>query len=167
MDWTEYPKNGLTSDTAIDSTTMLAAFLGLPNPQVLDLIDQADTVDPLAVDGLAVPFTREVTAWRGWQAIDRDGTVADLLVALADVPDPQAPPPGEPQLTPIVVDRMQISKIDTSYVTLRYRPAAGQPLVTAQFTTNDATVEVDSSLIGVVSPVGARVTVYVSAQDPA
>lgn len=166
MDWTGYPKGDVTLDSVIDTPTSLAAFLGLDPVEgaaIINLIEQAAPL-PAAVDGLSVPYGREVVAWRAWVSMQRTGTAGQLLEILATMPDPQDPDPGDPQLVPIVLDRMQVAIVGgISNVSLRYRPDSTQPVRTSSWTTDAVTVQLAPELLG--DPAGARVAVTITAPE--
>lgn len=168
MDWTGYPKEPATHDTVIDTTTTLAVFLGLDpieGAAILDLIALASLTSPQAVDGLAVPYTREVVAWRAWATNQHTGTAAALLDTLSTIPDPQQPDPGEAQLVPVLLDRLQIANVGEAFsnVTVRYRTSSSEPMRMFSFTTEAASVEFDSTLLG--NPEGACVTVRLTTPE--
>jgi hypothetical protein len=167
MDWTGYPKEPVTHDTVIETTTTLAVFLGLDpieGAAIIDLIDQAAPL-PYAVDGLAVPYTREVVAWRAWMTNQRTGTAAALLDTLSTIPDPQQPEPGEAQLVPVLLDRLQIANVGEAFsnVAVRYRTSPAEPMRMFTFTSEAASVEFDSTLLG--DPSGACVTVRLTVPE--
>lgn len=105
MDWTGYPVS-IAPDEPLAGLDELRLFLGGDTftAGLLDLIAQAT---PENLDRLTATWPREVTAWLTWQSTNPTPTGAELVDALAALPDPVPPTPDTP-LVPLEVDRVQI-----------------------------------------------------------
>jgi len=176
MDWSNYPapESGYTGDTLLESVESVAVMIGGGEEAVqrtLAVFDVMQTAAALGVpqvpDCLALVYPRESVAWQVYRTFGGPITVDVMLAQLTATGDTVVPAPGE--LTPVVLDRVQVAMIGgtTPQVILRYKPDQYSAFRTFSQMISAASCSVDPRIING-QPIAARATVLIDAiEDPA
>lgn len=167
MDWTGYPKD-LAPDDLVDTAEDLARFLADPAEQpfveaLLALADLAAAGLPERADRIAVGFPREVQARATWLGYTPTPTAAELVTALAQIPDVPDDTPAE--LLPVTLQRLLVTALPNTdgNVTMMYRVNPGEALRTSQYVVPTPSVDIDPVLL--TAPDGARLAVRLTVEE--
>jgi hypothetical protein len=174
MDWSNYPapESGYTGDTLLESVESVAVMIGGGEQAVqrtLAVFEVMQTAAALGLpqvpDCLALVYPREAVAWQVYRTFGSPVTVEVLLAQLTATGDVAVPTPGE--LTPVVLDRVQVAMIGgtTPNVILRYKPDQYSPYRTFSQMIEAASCSVDPRIING-QPLPARATVLIDVVEP-
>jgi hypothetical protein len=165
MDWTGYPI-AIDPDVPLVSLVELSLFLGGETDSLkFDLLRLIDRADVTNRDVLAGAYPRESVAYGTWQAMPSPPTGAELLDALAVIPDPAPDQPGG-ELVQVQLDRLMavgLPSTGQAMVTLKHRIDDASPWRTGQYTVPTPAIEVDAALLNDTS--NARLSVRLTVQE--